>query len=96
MRAKGRLGAVKNSLEQCSLIVLDDVGARDMTGPQLDALLFLLNMRKSKPMIITGNLSPEKLEATMDDRIVSRVCSGVLIEVVGEDQRIQKAIVMKA
>ena len=96
MRAEGKYGAVKNNLEQCPLICLDDVGAREMTGPQSDALLYFMNMRGTKPLIITGNYAPGKLAAFMDDRIVSRICSGVVIEVEGDDRRLENAIVLKA
>ena len=96
LRADGKLSAVKNSLEACPLVILDDIATRDLTGPQMDAMLYLLNIRCKRPLIVTCNFSPAALSSIMDDRIVSRVSAGVVIEVTGEDRRVSQSVEIKA
>lgn len=80
-----------------SLLIIDDIGTRSMTEPQADALRRILNARGGKPMILTGNHSPDALPAALgDDRIVSRLCAGTLIEFTGADRRLQDTLVFEA
>lgn len=96
-RVEGRENAIKNTVCEKDLIVLDDIATREPTAPQLDALLTLLNWRGRKPLIATGNAAPSELaEFIHDDRVVSRLCSGAIIEVTGKDRRLQGALNIKA
>jgi DNA replication protein DnaC len=75
-------------LRETGLVVLDEIGTRDATAHRYDALLRLLEVRQSKPLIITGNLNPvTELVAVYDERIQSRLSAGVLLEVAGRDRR---------
>lgn len=95
-RVEGREGPLKNTLRDADLIVLDDIATREPTGPQLDALLAILNWRGAKPLITTGNAAPEELANILhDDRVVSRLCAGVIIEVAGKDRRLQGTLNLK-
>ena len=96
MRVENRLGPVKNTLRDASLICLDDVGIKELTPAQLEALLIILNERLNKPLMMTGNLPPERLSEVMDDRAASRICAGCVIEVTGEDRRLSAASIFKA
>ena len=86
----------KRKIQCASIIVLDDVATREPTGPQLDALLSIINWRAGSPLIATGNASPAELaDYVHDDRVVSRLCAGVIIEVTGRDKRLQTALNIK-
>lgn len=76
-------------IEAAGLVVLDEIGTRDATAHRYDSLLRLLDCRKGRPLILTGNLDPVKaLAAVYDERIQSRVAAGVLVNVRGRDQRL--------
>lgn len=87
---------LKRSVNDCDLIVIDDIGTRAPTDPQLDALRDIIAWRRDKPLIVTGNLKPSDLRQVVDDRVASRLCEGVLIEVVGTDKRLERAKLIKA
>lgn len=95
-RADGGGGRITNTVQDAGLIVVDDLGTRDPTGPQLDALKALIDARGSRPMIVTGNLSPEEMAVKLDERIASRLCAGIVIEVKGEDKRMTGARTFEA
>jgi len=90
------VGAFMNSFKDMNLICLDDIGVRESTQPQTDALLTFLNTRGERPLIVTGNLAPASLAEVLDSRVVSRLCAGVVIEVTGRDQRLDNTISLKA
>lgn len=77
-------------------MVIDDIGVREASQAQSEAMLLLLNERRAKPMILTGNLKPSELNKAYDDRIVSRLTAGIVIEVTGGDQRAQGSIHLRA
>ena len=95
-RGEGSVGAFMNSFKDMNLICLDDIGVRESTQPQTDALLTFLNTRGERPLIVTGNLAPASLAEVLDSRVVSRLCAGVVIEVTGRDQRLDNTISLKA
>lgn len=47
-------------------------------------------------MVVTGNLDPKKLGEVYDDRIMSRLCAGTVIKVIGNDMRLGGAISLEA
>lgn len=76
-------------IESVDLVVIDEIGTRDATAHRYDSLLRLLDARKGKPLILTGNLDPvTALAAVYDERIQSRIAAGVLVNFKGRDQRL--------
>ena len=76
-------------LRDQGLVVIDEIGTREATAHRYDAFRDLLEIRKGKPLIVTGNISPDGgLAGLYDDRIESRIAAGVLLEVKGQDRRL--------
>jgi hypothetical protein len=48
----------------------------------------LLEKRKGKPLIVTGNLTLDQLRTKFDERIQSRIKAGTIIDFAGRDLRI--------
>lgn len=89
-RREGLIDVILRPLRECSLLVLDEIGRREMTGPQLDALLDIVNARGESPMILTSNKSPVELVKVLgDQRIVDRI-QGTVVELTGTSQRAAK------
>jgi DNA replication protein DnaC len=95
-RVTGGEGKLKRTVIDYSLIVIDDIGTRNPTTAQLDAIYSLLDWRTGQPLIVTGNLNPVQLSQILDDRITSRLCAGVTIECAGKDRRMATALNLKA
>lgn len=74
-------------VEQASLLVLDDVGKRQLTEPQADALLRVVNLRLGKPLIVTTNCTAIDLPQFVGERINSRLRSGTGFRLEGTDRR---------
>lgn len=78
-----------NTIRDADLIVVDDIVDRNMTDSRCSALCDLINWRKDKPMILTGNFSPKELtKCVPSDRLVSRILSGKAQCFEGPDMRI--------
>lgn len=92
----GSISAIRRTVQETALLCLDDVGVHATRGPETDAYLDLLTWRRGRPMIATGNLAPAALATVLDDRIVSRICSGVIIACEGPDRRLSDAITIHA
>lgn len=60
---------------EADLLVLDDLGAENVSGFVLDRLYLVVNRRyeQCKPMIVTTNMEAEELQNRMGKRIVSRL-----------------------
>ena len=80
-------------LQECDLLILDDLGT-EMPGQFVTAALYsLLNDRllSGKPMLITTNLSDEEMARRYSPQIASRIYGGFVGKTfVGKDIRIQK------
>lgn len=74
-------------LENASLVVCDEIGTREATAHRYDALLRLLDCRVGKPLILTSNLDEVALERAYDERILSRIVAGIMVNVKGRDRR---------
>ena len=70
-----------------SCLFLDDIGLRRPTEPMQQIFFDVLELRKSKPTVITSNHTPETLAELYDDRISSRIFAGTIIALSGEDRR---------
>ena len=68
-------------------VFLDDLAVRKPTEAMQQSLFDLFEWRRGKPFVITSNKSPEELTLLYDERILSRVNAGTVIEVSGTDRR---------
>lgn len=78
-------------LARPKLLVVDDLGVGQASESAYAILWRLADLRQKLPTIYTSNLTPEQLRDQYDERIASRVCCGVLIELVANDRRIAAA-----
>lgn len=74
-------------LAEVSVLIVDEIGTGMAHEWRREMLWKLLEIRKGRPLLITGNLTPTGLKEQFDDRIQSRIAEGVLIELVGKDKR---------
>lgn len=70
------------------LVVIDEIGSRMATDVRYEALWKLLECRRGKPTLVTGNLDERGIQAAFDDRILSRLCNGVWIRLADKDRRV--------
>lgn len=82
-----------SSVENCELLIIDDLGA-EFHSSFVDSCLFeIINNRLAagKKMIISSNLSPKELSQNYSDRIASRILGGFAqLLFIGDDIRIKK------
>lgn len=77
-------------MKTADLVVIDDIGLKEVTDSTYELLYDILEFRGSRPTIFTSNKSPSELNQIYDARIMSRLGRGRFINVVGPDQRLQK------
>ena len=88
MRADRRAEATRNAVRNTGLLVLDEIGVRGMTDPQLTAFKEVINLRAGKPLIATSNKTPAELMTLLgDQRIVDRILAGTILELTGASRR---------
>ena len=80
-------GEIMRWVEQAPILVLDDVGKRQLTEPQADALLRIVNLRHGKPLVCTTNCTGADLPAYVGERINSRLRAGLSFRIDGADRR---------
>lgn len=87
-------------LEEVDLLIIDEVGTGISSDPRLEWFRRVLECRKGKPLLMTGNLTVDEVKSQLTNRISSRVCSGRMIRVDGCDLRTdgatQRMTVIKA
>jgi len=79
-------------LQSKKLLVLDDLGSMKFTEPFGDFMFMLIDKRRNTPgcgTIITTNLDSKNLNQLLGSSFVSRVTTGLIIKVEGNDKRIQ-------
>ena len=76
--------------ERAPILVLDDVGTRQLSEAQADALLRIVNGRLGKPLIVTTNCTESELRERVGERIVSRLMPGAKYRLKSLDRRVQK------
>lgn len=74
-------------LADVQLLVVDEIGTGMAHEWRCEMLWKCLELRKQKPLILTGNLSLEGIGQQFDARIKSRILAGTAIELAGVDQR---------
>lgn len=68
---------------------LDEVGTRSkVTDTHYDVLRRALDAREGKPAVYMSNLALAEIASVYDDRIASRLASGTVLELTGEDRRL--------
>jgi len=75
----------------CELLILDDLGAENITDYSLSLLYEIINARvnRSIPMIVSTNLGTKELKTRYNDRICSRLLCMDILEFVGSDNRMK-------
>lgn len=83
-------GNTEETILDCDLLIIDDLGAEFTTQFTVSALYNIINSREleGKPTIISTNLTPEQLTSTYSERITSRILSNfVMLYFDGSDIR---------
>lgn len=83
-------GNTEETIFDCDLLIIDDLGAEFTTQFTVSALYNIVNSREleGKPTIISTNLNPEQLTSTYGERIASRILSNfVMLYFDGSDIR---------
>lgn len=63
--------------KEANLLIVDDIGVREMTEAQRTAFLEIVNMRGNRPTIYTGNHPVDTISAALgDDRLARRIIGG--------------------
>lgn len=83
------LDEIKQLLPEVDLVVFDDISNITASNYDYSNLYTYIESRcfQNKAMIFTGNVPPEELSNVLGNRIVSRICQGVNIELKGADRR---------
>jgi DNA replication protein DnaC len=76
------------SIREAALFVVDELGSGTSNEWRNETLWQLLEARKSKPLIMTGNLTLDELRTKFDDRIQSRIAAGTTLNFAGRDMRL--------
>lgn len=76
-------------METTGLLVIDEIGTGTPHEWRNELFWKLMEIRKSRPMLLTGNIPPKELHLQYDVRIESRICEGQFYEVQGRDQRLK-------
>ena len=74
-------GNTEETILDCDLLIIDDLGAEFTTQFTVSALYNIINSREleGKPTIISTNLTPEQLTSTYSERIASRILSNFVM-----------------
>ena len=80
---------VKRMVQECELLIIDDIGANRLTGFAIDELFRLADARSGKCTIYTTNMNESDFERNYDlERVYSRMLENTkLLKVVGKDYR---------
>lgn len=74
------------------LAIFDDIGAQKISDYVIEAWYNIIDRRYmfEHPTIFTSNLSLKEISVFMSDRIASRIASGIVFKLQGDDRRIHK------
>lgn len=84
-------GEVMQTIKECDLLVLDDLGAEFSSQFYVSCLYDIINTRLNfgRPVIVNTNLSASELQSRYSDRIASRLLSMKRMLFCGEDIRVK-------
>src|SRR3990167_4622034 len=76
-----------------NVLLLDDLGSEKQTEWVIQAMYLIINYRYDvlRPTIITSNYSADQRAEIFGDRLISRVATGTVITLTGEDFRVSAA-----
>lgn len=90
----GREEVRSDKYNDCTLLIIDDLGAEFSSQFTLATLYNLLNTRQNKGLatVISTNLTPDELARKYEDRIYSRIIGGhsKILPFEGKDRRVEK------
>lgn len=79
-------------IEQSAIVVLDDVGTRQLSEAQTEALRAVLDCRVRKPLVVTTNCNTQQLIDSVGNRNTSRLLAGSVVQIAGTDRRREAAL----
>lgn len=79
-------------IEQAAIVVLDDVGTRQLSEAQTEALRAVLDCRIRKPLVVTTNCNTQQLIESVGNRNTSRLLAGAVVQIGGSDRRREAAL----
>lgn len=94
--AHGEAHFLRTRIDEPGLLIVDDVGLREVTEPQRELVFDIIDRRGTRPTIYTGNLDPKQLGELYDGRISSRILRGTPVEVTGSDRRFEGVTIRRA
>lgn len=83
-----------STILDCDLLIIDDLGT-ELTNTYTNSQLFICMEERAlrhKPIIISTNLSMEKIKNRYAERIASRLFNFQYIKIVGSDNRIKRSM----
>lgn len=83
---------ILDKYSQLPYLVLDDLGAEKSTEWSITTLYLIIDRRyrDMRPTVVTTNLTLDQIAKTLSERISSRLASGKVIEIKGEDYRMKR------
>lgn len=80
---------LRTQITQVDIVVFDDITATKLSNYDYTNLLSFIDQRvfQQKCCLFTGNIPPSSLAECVGSRIASRICSGDIIELKGQDMR---------
>lgn len=74
-------------LETVGLVIVDEIGTGLVNEWRTEMLWRLLEIRKHKPLLMTGNIGINAIGEQFDQRIQSRLIEGTIVQLDGKDKR---------
>jgi hypothetical protein len=81
---------VWKKINDAPLVVLDEIGTRQPSDHNYQSVKRLLDQRAFRPHVVISNCDLGTLAQLYDDRVASRLAAGTVVELVGDDRRLQK------
>jgi len=81
-----------NKYSSPDFAIFDDIGAQKISEYVIEAWYNIIDSRYGKmiPTVFTSNMTLSEISAFMSDRIASRIASGLIFELKGDDRRLTK------
>lgn len=76
------------TIQDVELLVIDEIALGKSHDWRTEIMWDVLEARKNRPLILTGNVPPSELIEVFDERIQSRILAGSLFGMTGEDKRL--------